>query len=139
MIGIEFEKSIVALACWREMRGEGVNAMLAVAFVLRNRAKSGWHNGSIYQNAIKLNQISSMSVLGDRNTIKYPDVRDPDFQTLLHKLDAIYDDAPDMITSGARYYAVLTDATSGWFFENIVADTVNHPRVAVIGKTTLFL
>jgi len=138
MTGLEFEKSIVALACWREMRGDGVNAMLAVAFVLRNRARAGWNGGSIYQNAIKLNQISSMSVLGDRNTIKYPDPRDPDFQTVLHKIDAIYEGATDQITNGAKYYAVLTDATSGWFFENIVNKPAEHPRVAQIGKTTFF-
>ena len=138
MTGLEFEKSVVALAAWREMRGEGINAMLAVVFVLRNRAKAGWNGGSIYQNAIKLNQVSSMSVLGDKNTIKYPDIRDPDFQTLLHKIDAIYEDVPDMITSGAKYYAVLTDATSGWFFENIVNKPLEHPRVAQIGKTTFF-
>lgn len=138
MIGTEFEKAIVALSAWREMRGEGVNAMLAVVFVLRNRAKAGWNDGSIYQNAIALNQISSISVLGDPNTIKFPDIRDPDFQTLLHKIDAIYNDAPDQITSGAKYYAVLKDATSGWFFKNIVNKPSEHPRVAQIGKTTFF-
>ncbi len=138
MTGLEFEKSVVALACWREMRGEGINAMLAVAFVLRNRANAGWHQHSIYNNAIALNQISSMSVLGDKNTIKYPDPRDPDFQMLLHKIDAIYEDAQDQITNGAKYYAVLTDATSGWFFDNIVNKPAEHPRVAQIGKTTFF-
>ena len=138
MIGLEFEKAIVSLACWREMRSESVNGMIAVAFVLRNRAKAGWHHGSIYQNAIALNQISSISVLGDPNTIKFPDTRDPDFQTVLHKMDAIYDGATDSITSGALYYAVLTDATSGWFFKNIVSKPDEHPRVAQIGKTTFF-
>lgn len=139
MIGTEFEKAVVALACWREMCSEGVNGMISVAFVLRNRAKAGWYHGSIYENAIALNQISSISVLGDPNTIKFPDIRDPDFQTLLHKLDAIYDDAADLITNGAKYYAVLKDSTSGWFFKNIVNKPAEHPRVAQIGKTTFFL
>lgn len=139
MTGIEFEKSIVALAAWREMRGEGVNAMLAVVFVLRNRARAGWNGSSIFANAVKLNQISSMSVLGDKNTILYPDPRDPDFQTVLHKIDAIYEGAVDQITNGAKYYAVLTDATSGWFFRNIVDKPDEHPRVAQLGKTTFFL
>ncbi len=69
MIFAEFEKAIVALTCLREMRGEGMNAMIAVAFVLRNRAKAGWHRSSPYLNAVAPLQFSSISVKGDPNTI----------------------------------------------------------------------
>lgn len=138
MIGSDFEKAIVALAAWREMRGEGVNAMLSVVFVFRTRAKLGWNHGSIYRNVVARNQVSSMTVVGDQNTDEYPDIRDPNFQTLLFKIEDIYNDCPDQLTDGAAYYANLTIATSPWFQKNIVEDPVNHPRVAVIGSTTFF-
>jgi len=138
MTGSDFEKAIVALAAWREMRGEGVNAMLSVVFVMRTRAKQGWHHGSIYNNVVARNQISSMTVVGDQNTDEYPDIRDPNFQTLLFKIEDIYNDCPDQLTNGASYYANLTIATSPWFQKNIVEDQVNHPRVAQLGQTTFF-
>lgn len=139
MIGADFEKAIVALACWREMRGEGVNGMLSVAFVLRNRAKAGWFHGSIYENVIAHNQFSSMTVEGDHNTDEFPDTREPQFQTLLQLLDEVFDDSRiDNLTNGALYYAVIQDSTSGWFKHNILDKPDEHPRVAQLGKTTFF-
>ena len=138
MIGSDFEKAIVALAAWREMRGVGVNAMLSIVFVMRTRAKLGWHHGSIYNNVVARNQVSSMTVVGDPNTDEYPDIRDPKFQTLLFKIEDIYNDCPDSLTNGAVYYANLTIATSPWFQKNIVDDYVNHPRVAQLAQTTFF-
>jgi hypothetical protein len=138
MTGPEFEKGIVALTAWREMESEGLNGMIAVVFVLRSRAKAGWYGGSLYTNAIQKNQFSSMSVLGDKRTIAFPDTRDPVFQSLLAQIDAIYDGAPDTITNGALYFAVLDDSTSGWFKTNIVDRPDIHPRVAQIARTTFF-
>jgi hypothetical protein len=138
MIGTDFEKAIVALAAWREMRGEGVNAMLSVVFVFRTRAKLGWYHGTIYNNVVARNQVSSMTVVGDQNTDEYPDIRDPNFQTLLFKIEDIYNDCPDNLTNGACFYANLSIATSPWFQTNIVDDPVNHPRVAQLGRTTFF-
>jgi hypothetical protein len=145
MIGEDFEKAIVALECWREMRSDGVNGMLSVAFVLRNRAKAGWFHGSIYDNAIAKNQFSSMTVKGDPNTVRFPDdpvhpdTREPQFQAFLQLIDGVFDDSKlDYITSGALYYAVVSDSTSVWFVTNILSDPINHPRVAQMGQTTFF-
>jgi len=135
---IDFEKAIVALTAWREMSGEGVNAMLAVVFVLRRRAELGWNGGSLYNNAIAKNQFSSMSVMGDPNTVRYPDIREPGFQTLLQKVEDIYEGAADNLTNGACYYCVPENSTSGWFKSNILDRPDEHPRCAVIGKTFFF-
>jgi hypothetical protein len=139
MIGEDFEKAIVALACWREMRSEGVNGMLAVALVLRNRAKKGWYHGSLYENAIALNQLSSMSVRGDVNTVHFPDTREPQFQTLLQLLSEVFDDSRvDNLTNGALYFAVVNNSNSVWFRNNILDHPDIHPRVAQLGQTTFF-
>jgi len=139
VLGQEFEKAIVALACWREMRGEGTNGMISVAQVLHNRAKAGWHQSSMYENAIALNQLSSMSIKGDPNTVRFPDSREPEFNKFLQFLDNFYGENPPVdTTNGALYYAVLADSTSGWFFENIANKPDLHPRCAVIGRTTFF-
>lgn len=76
-----FEKSIVALACWDAAKGEQLNGMLAVGSCLNNRAKAGWFNSSIYDNAVALcveNRIN-----------QFPDVREPSFQNLLQLIDGI--------------------------------------------------
>lgn len=139
----DFEKSIVALTCLREMRGEGMNAMLAVAFVLRNRAKAGWFRGSAYLNAVAAKQFSSMSVVGDPNTIWYPsEPNDPSLIQLLQLMDEVFDpDNPrvDNISNGALYYWVPEHSTpNGWFATHVANNETEHPRCAVIGKTIFY-
>ncbi len=143
MIFAEFEKAIVALTCLREMRGEGMNAMIAVAFVLRNRAKAGWHRSSPYLNAVAPLQFSSISVKGDPNTIWFPpEPNDPEFVQLLQLMDEIFDpDNPrvDNITGGAKYYWVEANSTpGGWFATHIANNETEHPRTAVIGRTVFY-
>jgi hypothetical protein len=137
----DYEKGIVALTCWREMRGELAPGMISVAQVLYNRAKAGWHNSSMYENAIATNQFSSMTIKGDANTVQFPDSREPEFVKLLQFVDGLYSEGgafPVDLTNGALYYAVLADSTSTWFFNNIASRPDIHPRTAVIGKTTFF-
>jgi len=138
----DFEKCLVALTCLREMRGEGMNAMLAVAFVLRNRAKAGWHRGSAYLNAVALNQFSSMTIKGDPNTVWYPqEPNDPDFIQLLQLMDEVFDEhnpRVDTVTNGGMYYWVPADSTKGGWFEKNIANNPEHPRCAVIGKTVFY-
>jgi|SRR6266850_571118 len=138
----DFEKSIVALTCLREMRGEGINAMLAVAFVLRNRAQAGWHRSSPYLNAIAAKQFSSLTILGDPNTVWFPpEPNDPEFVQLLHLMDEVFDEnnpRVDNITGKALYYWVPENSTpNGWFARNI-ANNPDHARCAVIGRTVFY-
>lgn len=138
MTGDTYEQGIVALACWREMRGDLYTGMVSVGLVLRNRSLAGWHNGSIYNNAIAIDQLSSMSVKGDPNTIQYPDSREPQFQKLMQAMEPLFDNTLADITQGAMYYAALKYANSGWFFENIVSQPDKHPKILQIGQTTFF-
>src|SRR5258707_11113026 len=87
------------------------------------------------------NQFSSMTVVGDSQTVQYPDPREPNFQRILQLVDGVYDNSmADSLTSGALYYADLNSKAynhGGWFDRNIV-NSAAHPRVAQIGTTTYF-
>lgn len=135
----DFEKGLAALLAWREERSNGANGMLAVLFVVRNRAKAGWSNGDWCKIIEAHNQFSSMSVVGDSQTVLYPDVRDPAFLQILQTVDSVYDDTrQDLLTNGALYYADLSSPAytkGGWFDRNIIA---SHARVAKIGTTDYF-
>lgn len=138
----DFEKAQAVLLAWREERSNGANGMLGVLFVVRNRAKAGWGTGDWCRVIDAHNQFSSMTVLGDGQTVEYPDVRDPQFLQVLQTVDAVYDDEKkDLLTNGALYYADLASPAydkGGWFDRTIVQDPANHPRVAQIGTTTYF-
>lgn len=144
MTGQDFIKSIATLLAWREERSNGINGQLGVLFVLRNRQKAGWSEGDLGKIMEGHNQFSSMSVVGDSQTVAYPDIRDPNFQKLLQFVDAIFNDEnpmADSLTSGALYYADLTHAgfqKGGWFDRTILGNPQRFPRVAQIGTTTYF-
>jgi|SRR5882762_8468305 len=133
----DYEISIVCLCCWREMRSQLYAGMIAVAHVINNRSKKGWHHGNQYMNVIAVNQFSSMSVPSDLQLNKYPLENDVEFGKLLENIQDLFDNNLIDKTDGSLYYAVLQDSTSGWFFKNIV-NNPEHPRLATIGRTTFF-
>lgn len=147
MIVAEYEKGLAALLAWREENRNGPNGMLGVLFVIRARAKAvtnpdwKWTQGSWSRVMEAHNQFSSMSVIGDGQTVKYPDPRDPKFLLVLQYVDTVYDDTrADNLTDGALYYADLGRGVEvgGWFDRNIIANPAVHPRTAQIGTTTYF-
>jgi len=136
MVVEDFEKGILALLCWREARGEGIDGMLAVACVVANRVRA-WKK-SWCEVIDAHDQFSSMTVKGDSQTIVYPDVRDPLFLRLIQALDAIYEGRSKDVTNGALYYGDLQDVTSDWFKVHILGDPSAHPLCARIGRHSFF-
>lgn len=138
----DFECAIASLLAWREERSNGVNGMLGVLFVVRNRAKAGWGQGDWGKVIEQHNQFSSISVVGNPGTVAYPDVRDPAFLQILQLVESVYDGSrDDLLTNGALYYADMGSTgydKGGWFDRNIAGDPEQHPRVAQIGTTTYF-
>jgi hypothetical protein len=138
----DYEKALASLLAWREERSNGTNGMLGVLFVVRNRSKAMWSSGDWSKIIEGHNQFSSISVLGDSQTVTFPDVRDPSFLAILQAVDSVYDDERvDVLTNGALYYADLGSkgyTVGGWFDRNIVQDPATHPRIAQIGTTTYF-
>lgn len=125
---------LLAICIWREARGEGVEGMRAVAWVIWNRSKK-WGR-SIHDVIMQPNQFTSMTV--DPNPPN-PDLGDLQMAEATQIAGAILNgvDTVDP-TKGACYYANLATATSGWFFRNIVENTTLHPQTMVLGHHTFF-
>ncbi len=141
MTADEFIKGIAALLAWREEELNGVNGMLSVLFVVRNRVKAGWNGGDWGKIIEGHNQFSSMTVLGDKRTVAYPDVREPSFQRVLQEIDAIYSgETADTLTNGALYYYNRGPGVTpgGWFERTILANPKRFPRTATVGSTIYF-
>ena len=123
---------LLALVMLREARGEGLDGMRAVAHVIANRVHAKW--GDWEQVILGKNQFSSMTVLGDSQTIWYP--TEDQIEPILEIAEKVMNGTDlDDPTHGAVYYANLANVTSGWFKTHI-ADV--KPVTAVVGHHTFF-
>lgn len=134
----DYEKAIVCLCCWRENREDLYTGMMAIAQVINNRARKGWHHGNAYQNVIEKNQFSSMSVPDDKQLNLYPEDKDVEFGKLLTNIDSLYENELIDRTDGSLYYANLMYIDHGGWFERNISHNPEHPRLATIGRTTFF-
>lgn len=64
------DQVIGAIVAWKEARGDGEQAMQAVINILQNRAKA--RGTSVYVEAVRPLQFSSMTAGGDPMLIKWP-------------------------------------------------------------------
>lgn len=137
----DFEKSLAALLAWREERPNGTNGMLGVLFVVRNRVKAGWNQGSWSRVIEAHNQFTSITMVGDPGTVTFPDPREPQFLQILQLVDSVYDNTRlDNLTDGALYYYDPGPGVTpgGWFEREIIGKPDIHPRCAKIGSTVYF-
>jgi DNA-binding ferritin-like protein (Dps family) len=92
----DFTKAQIALACWRAARAELHHVMLGVLMVFMNRAVA--ESKEVYEVATEWLEEFASEFTG------YPDERDPQFQQLLAKMDAILaGQVPDK-TGGALWF-----------------------------------
>jgi hypothetical protein len=81
----------------------GVENMLAVAFVIRNRQRAGWEGG----NWMRILHAAK-SAAGTYCQPSAPDLRDINFRMLLSQVDDIFSGlAVDKYTAGAFFYCEL--------------------------------
>lgn len=127
MIGAEYEKGVIALACWRAGHKDGAVGMAAVACVIRNRCRDEQFMDSAYLNAISLPEMGCGHEGHDLPQL-YPDSREPQFELFMQMIDSVlYGFARDA-TDGALYYS---SGPSEF--------TENRTRVSTIGKMTFYL
>lgn len=125
-----YDKFLCAICIFREARGDGNDAMRAVAHVINNRAQA-WKK-TWAEVITDKNQFSSISVLGDSQTIVWPTEQQIDFLDSLIDADTFSLDIDN--THGALYYANEAHLQSEWYQRNII--NANHPISALIGKQT---
>jgi hypothetical protein len=148
---------IVSFAASEAGPAAGIEQMLAIACVLFNRRKKGWHGGNWVQ---ILNHAGDVSAL-EPHPRKIADLASPPIRRLLQQVDDIYtgmfnDDltgvpmAKDPITGSVRagqvgglYFLDAMWQERGetlrpWFQEKILGDQANHPRIAQVGMLYIF-
>ncbi len=110
----------------------GVNNMLAVAHVLRNRVFSGWGDwlGVV---------MSAPEKRANLYVPPMPNIRSNNVRVVLNKIDDIYTraDANDL-TGGALFYANPVQPFAEWFQKEVLDRPEDHPRCAHIGPIWFF-
>lgn len=149
----QFERARLAMFAHDEAAHTGsLDAMKAVCYIMRNRAKAGWHDGTLLSVIEAAHESSGNEPRSDRKPIS---ASDRNFQLLLQSIDDIYyGQAEDTVRNvvcetqepgstgkrrpGCLYYQFANRPPRQWFVENIVRDNTNHPRRASFGLMFLF-
>lgn len=157
MTGSDFLCSMLALRAWNDGgAADGLNGALAVAFVQRNRVRSGWESGNWNDVLRKHHQWSATSE-------HYPDdIPDPTrnfaFSTLISEVGAVFNGTKeDRITVSSReiptgyssislgapppvslYYGRLNMISNPWFLEEISRNVDKHKLIAQVGSLSFW-
>lgn len=91
-----------ALCAWKENRGYGQQGMQSVINVLMNRAKA--HGTSVYAEAYRPLQFSSMSYQHDPQLLIQPQPSDPQFAIANELARSAAAGTLEDITGGAQFY-----------------------------------
>lgn len=153
-----FQRAQVAAFCYRQARHTGsVDCMKAVAWVLRNRLKAGWGDGTW----LRLMNAHGQVAGNDQAMSAEFDQNDRLLQMLVRDIDDIYLGTADddtrricdgfaglsgrdgLVTRGERpqpalYYQFINLPAREWFTENIIRKPQDHPQIATIGMMALY-
>lgn len=116
---------------WRS--GDEVD-MIAIAHVIRNRVKAGWHGGDW----IKVLEVSIELRPIERPRVRGLSLQEWTVRAFMKDIDDLYSGAMEDITNGALYYAELHTVTNPRIRDVVLTDSRNHPRLATIGLTAFF-
>lgn len=128
-----YDAFLLALALYREARGEGQRGMEAVACVVRNRVET-W-GGGYYRQLTGRNQFSAMSVVGDPQTVVWPAPSDRAWKMAQAIAGATLTGVLQDVTGGALFYENPAAATSAWFVRNV---RNKRPKTATIGRHVFY-
>lgn len=114
------------------MRYGGVNNMMAVAQVLRNRVFQGWGDW------LEVMQTAPAK-RGNAYTPQVPNLRTGNVRTFLNRVDEIYlSEISEDLTGGALFYVDPALPIQPWFQTQILNCADEHPRTAHIGPVFFF-
>ena len=127
----------LALVAWKEARGDGNDAMLAIMHICLNRISYPGFPTTLHEVIYQKNAFTSMSVSTDPEYNLEP--KPGDIQYGFCEAQAPLARTQPDITGGAHYYADLKYVTSGWFLRNIVNDPLHHPHTVKIGRQDFYV
>lgn len=150
----------VCLFAWRE--GERLcpgayDAKLAIAHIIGNRVKSGWHSGDWLQ-VLENVPLHSASEPSEILTFDHPDLWNPEWIKLMQDCRGIYEgtlkddltwtpsmvaiaenapggDVPINRSRPSFFYANLQMPIRPWFMEKIITQRADHPLTVTIASS----
>lgn len=132
----QYQRASLATFAFREASHTGsLNCMKAVCYVMQNRQRAGWGDGSW------INILENSDQFSGHEGRTYPkiDVQNRLFQLLLRDIDDVYyvagDDETRATVDKALYYHFVTFPIREWFVENIIRQPSAHRRGATIGSS----
>ena len=129
----QFEQSLLAMYVWQEAHEDGLAAMMAITWTIRNRITAAGVQGV---------GMSWAEAIQDRTehlaTSLLPDTRDPAFEALLRSIEAAYLGKGKDPACGAQFYFNL-GADDERDREMILSQPEVHPCVAKVGRYRFFL
>jgi hypothetical protein len=157
-----FERALVASFAYREARRTGaLDCMRAVCYILRNRVRSSWGDGT-WLSVIAQSHLTSANfepfVMGEvsangtgepKSMINGFKSDDRLLQMIVRDVDDIYigqdhfDDRVRQVVCDdpkkpVLYYSFVDREPRPWFVENIIRQPKEHPHVGQIGAMMLY-
>lgn len=138
-----YEFLLLALAIWRESRGELLTTKQAVAWSIRNRVLSpGWW-GSGWAGVILFPYQYSSFNHNDPNASKLPKPKEQSWEDSLTVADQVYTfdlkiepKIPDPTHNSTSYYDMSLDTNPpSWSFDGSMRKTVDYGRLHFFRKT----
>lgn len=134
-----FERAQIARFAYEEARSTGsLDCIRAICYVLRNRLKCGWGDGTWLSLLEGHCQVEGNIADGWASL----DPQDRLLQLIVRDIDDIYmgqsEDDTKTVVQDALYWQFIDRPARPWFTDHIVRDPENHPRVAQVGPIALF-
>lgn len=130
---------LLTLCCWREARGESLNAKIAQCWAVKNRVeKPGWWGHDWHTVILKPWQFSSFNK-NDPNSEKWPEDDDPAFEQCVQAAEAVMLGTVEDPTNGStHYYDTSIEFPRAWGNESEWENTLNidHFRFWRLKPTT---
>lgn len=149
-----FERAQVAAFAYQQARYTGsLDSMKAVCYILRNRVKAGWGDGSWLSVLNLASGVAGNNPDPERNVgvSGFMGSSDRLLQLIVRDVDDIYlgqdrsDDSTRLVCSGdnppktgALYYTFVDRDQSVWFIEHIIRKPEDHPQIGSVGPVMLF-
>lgn len=136
-----FERAQLARFAYLKARHTGsLDCMRAICYVIRNRVKAGWGNGT-WLDLIENDWKVEGNKFGAESEVEL-DANDRLLQLLVRDVDDIYmgmsQDDTRKVVDNALYFMFIDRPATTWFRDKIVRDSQNHQRIAQVGTIALF-
>ena len=122
-----YQFGLLPLVIWREARNQPLEAMIGVAWTIRNRVnKPGWWGSDWPSVILRKWQFSSFN-WNDPNYQKFPIGNEPEWELCLRAAADVFTNSVSDLTEGAtHYYDKSLDATPpNWAVDGSMVRTVS--------------